>query len=632
MAFVPDTPTKFVPDKPPDAIGEANLAASRTEHSPVQDVIDMIRAVPSGLLPALKGALGTLTNPVGTVLNASQAVRSAAANPSATLSSIGDALRNATPQQVGANVIAPAVLGGAVTKGVGLAADAADTAAAAVPKVAPPLGMRTGESNPIARNIAGESAQPTVAAHNQAIAEPALGAQAGVPIGTKIDSTSLQAAREAPNSVYGRAANAIPAGPLSPNAAGIVNSVGGDDLVVRSPNVQAMIDAQKQRLLSGNLTGPQVVDAQRALRFNGFKGINSLDPEQQAIGKAQLSFSDALHQHMLDTLQENAPVTADQLTAARTALAQNHTVENLISKGGDLDLQKLAKMHRENPGLLSGPMADIAQFASDHPEVTSLPANAERFNPSGFVKDVAGVNPLERPVGSVAQLFGGHFARKALTGGAPPVPDVPVTGLGGEFGPIAPRQPPPLELTPSEGQAFTPAQQPLTPPAAPYQPPLGLGAPLRPVAPGTSAEGLTLSEPRTYGGQPPNNSDLGAVMSQGVPEGTMTRSPPPSAPEFARLGQPTTTGRANNASGESAASLEDQNTPKQNLIQYGPDDVPKPIMKSTGQKDVNPDKGHIIIDQDTGEIHKSGNLAPRLAQGLLARWKALHGSSLGNEF
>jgi len=664
MAFVPDAPTKFVPDAPPpDPVGEANAAAARTEHGPVQDVIDMIRAAPSGIIPALKGVVSSL-NPLENVANLTRAIHSVTADPDAALS----ALKNATPQQVGKNVLAPALVGAGVNELGGAAAGMADTAAARAAS-APPLDMRTGADNPIARNVAGESAQPAVAAHNQAIAEPALGAQAGVPPGTPINPQTLETAREAPNSVYQRAEQALPTGPLSPNAAGIVNSVGADDLVVRSPNVQAQIDAQKERLLSGNLTGPQVVNAQRTLRFNGFKGVNSLDPEQQAIGKAQLTFSDALHQHMLDTLQENAPVSADQLNAARTALAQNHTVENLISAGGNLDLQKLAKLHRDNPKLLTGPMADIAQFASDHPEVTSLPSNAERFNPSGVVKDIAAVNPL-KPV-TFSQPFFGAAARSRLTGGAPPTPQVPVTGLGGEFGPLAPRQPPPLDLRPPPGQAFTPHQpeaatgapqrdffgtgadnftaSPPTAPPAPaagppgqisladllshgveQPPPVGLsvgpmGAPAPSGIPFTRDAAHTAGDLSLGGtpfrGQPMPMSDFAGVKSQGVPEDIMTRT-------------------QNNASGESAASVEAINRGKreqalgQDRFLVDPDGKMWPV-RGVEAADAKAPPGSIIIQKGVGgtpyTILDRGGLPSSHAKGLMNRALAGgRGLSLGD--
>lgn len=368
---------------------------------------------------------------------------------------------------------------------------AANTAAriAATPAAVTKYGMRTAENNPIARNVAGTSAQPAVTAHNQAIADPVLGAQAGVPPGTKLTPASLEAGRTLPDSVYQRGAASIPTGLLSPNAAQMVQGVGADDMIVHSPDTQATIEAQKARLLSTPMTGDQLVNTQRALRFNGFKGIGSDDPEQQAVGRAQLRFADALHQHMVDTLPPNAPVSADQLVAARVALAQNHTVENALGPNGNVNLTKLAKLHNDNPGMLTGPMRDIAQFASDHPEVTRLPSDAERFNPSGVAQDVLNANVINRPVGATAQFFGGALARRALTGGATPPVTTPVTGLGGEFGELpmntlappsgalgeAPSRQQPLPLAPGQGQ--TPGitmQPPLMQAFEPHQPQLAM--------------------------------------------------------------------------------------------------------------------------------------------------------------
>lgn len=418
-----------------DAIGEANATANAQEHGPAQDIIDMVKAVPGGLLPALKGLLaGAGAGGPDAYINRGTHIPQtveAVTHPTQTLSSVGAALENATPQDVGRNVLAPIVTGGALGKVAGLAGGEASAAEAASP--AAQYGLRTGADNPIARNVAGESARPAVTAHNQTIADQALGAQAGVAPGTPLTSKALETAREAPNSVYKRAENAIPTGPLSPTAAQTVASVGADDMVVRSPDTQSMIDAQKARLLSGDLTGPQVVNAQRALRFNGFKNVASADPEQSVLGHAQLKMSDALHQHMLDTIPAGADVSADQLNAARIALAQNHTVDNLL-KGNNIDLQGLAKLHRDSPNILSGPLKDFAEFADLHPEVSSLPSKAERFNPSGLPKDLASID-LKSPA-TYLQPFFGAAARRVLTGGTE-APNVPVTGLGGEFAPIA---------------------------------------------------------------------------------------------------------------------------------------------------------------------------------------------------
>jgi hypothetical protein len=53
------------------------------------------------------------------------------------------------------------------------------------------------------------------------------------------------------------------------------------------------------------------------------------------------------------------------------------------------------------------------------------------------------------------------------------------------------------------------------------------------------------------------------------------------------------------------------------------------IMSGVNQKDIEPlSNRHIIVDADTKQIVKSGNMKPNLAQGLLNRWKA----GLANQF
>lgn len=519
--------------------------------------------------------------------------------------------------------------------------------AAAIKAATGPFGMKTGAANPIARNIAGSSAKPTIAAHNQSIADPTLGAQAGVPVGTKITPQSLEEGRKAPNSVYQRAETSVPTGNLSPASAQAVQNVGADDMIVHSPDTQATIDAQKARLLSGPLTGPQVVNAQKTLRFNGFKNIDSEDPEQLALAHAQLKMADALHQHMVDTLPSDAPVSADQLTAARTALAQNHTIENVLGPNGNVNLTKLAKLHNDNPGMLSGPMKDIAQFASDHPEVTRLPTDAERFNPHSVVQDIASINPLQRPVGSVAQLFGGAMARRALTGPKPTV-SPPVTGLAGEFGPIERGPPqPPVGMTaapptaPPPAAGSLPGQIPLADllsHGVEQQPAAGLSLASEAPAQGGlpfarnaahEAGGLEVAPEDAWfkGGAAPDLSDLGRVLSQGVPEDIVQRANNASNPVGGR--------------GANAASLEGVSAKNQAVakgvqpVSFGADDLEHPMsVHDIARRDLNPAPDSIFIDKKTGEIINSGRMAPRLAQSLLARWKAIHGTpgGLGAEF
>ena len=543
-----------------------------------------------------------------------------------------------------AGVVAP------VLAGARASTEAAELAAQNAPPAVAKYGLRTGADSPIARNVAGASAKPTVAAANQARVDPVLGAQAGVPPGTKITPAALEAARGPADSVYQRAEQSIPTSPLSPAAAQTVQGVGADDMIVHSPDTQATIDAQKARLLSGPLTGSEVVNGQRALRFNGFRNVASEDPEQSALGQAQLKMADALHQHMVDTLPPDAPVSADQLAAARVALAQNHTIESVLGPNGNVNLTKLAKIHNDNPGMLSGPMADIAQFASDHPEVTRLPSDAERFNPSGFIKDVASVNPLERPVGSVAQLFGGTLARRTLRGPKPTV-SPSVTGLGGEFGPLdrgAPQPPPGMTAStptaPAPSATGPPGQisladllshgveQPAPQGLSVGQAPAPQGIPFTQNAE-HMAGGLELAPERTYGGQPANNSDLGAVMSQGVPEGIVQRSKP------SGLTMPVAHNPAfitNNASGESAASQEAINRTASEAPRFiiDPDGNVTPLKaEGAAVADYKPSQGSIVVQgggpNGRPTIIDRGGLPQSHANGLLNR--ALS-RKLGDEF
>lgn len=479
MGFVADAPVKrgFVPDAPPPdvasspglmdvlkGVGDAALSGAAKVST---GIVGAPVALANRLVAALSGgdpqaaadaaheyvnskfghdtqtpvgkqigsAVSTALAPVGQSLQADsdllqrggEAVGIPRAETHGALSELGDIMGTA-------GATAPALAGARAST------EAAALAAQNVPTAVAKYGMRTAEDHPIARNIAGGAARPAVTAHNQSIADPVLGAQAGVAPGPPLNAAAIEAAQAGPDSVYARARAAIPTGPLSPQAAQMVNSVGAEDLVTHSPDVQAQVAAQKQRLLAGDLTGSQVVDANKSLRFNGFKNISSDDPEQVALGRSQLQMSDALHQHMVDTIPANADVSPAQLADARRALAQNYTVGSLL-KGGNVDLQALARIHRNSPGLLTGPLGDIAEFADQHPEVTSLPSKDERFNPSGVAKDVASVD-LKNPVSYLQPLFGGA-ARRVLTG--PRVtPQVPITGRAGEFAPLdgGPPQPP----------------------------------------------------------------------------------------------------------------------------------------------------------------------------------------------
>jgi hypothetical protein len=643
-----------------DATGAANRTSEAQEHGPAQDIIDMIRAAPSGIIPALKGAVSSLADPYGHAINLAQTIVKALKSPQATLTSVGETLRGATPEQVGKNVVAPLAVGGVAAGGAGMAADATDTAAlAATEAAAQPaaqLGLRTAENAPVARSIAGASGREALNLQNHQVGNTVAGAQAGVPHGTALDYDSLETARDAPNAVYGRVAENLPTAPLSPKAAQAVQSAGGADRITQgTPDAVTNIQSLKSQLLEPGraFTGNQVINESRGLRQEGGTNIASDDVSKQQLGKAQLEMARGLEQHVADSLPANGTTSLDQFQAARTALAKNYAVQSAL-RGPHVDLQALARVQRGDPGLLTGDLQTLADFANQHPEVSSLPSAGARYAPPGLGKDLGQVNIINPR--SWIQPILGSIARRSLTGSSAEAlgaaRQAPVSGLGGEFDPIDRTPQPPPGMT---------ASSPTTPPPAPVGPPgqipladvLSHGVE-QPPAPGLSlasgppapaggvpfqrnaaheAGGLTLADELGAGGpfrgQPMNLSDFAGVKSQGVPEGIMARSGRPSAPEFADLGQ-----RPNNASGESAASLEAQSRLQgekaagaQPVI-FGDSGI-TPLLHDVTAVDRSPPKGHIILDASTGKVIDGGGMKPSAVQALVNRYAA---QRLGESF
>lgn len=589
-------------------------------------------------------------------------------------------LKTRIPEALGA--VGTVTGAGGLAKGP-LAARAAGAAEAAAEPSAQ-LGLRTAEASPIARSIAGSSGREALNLQNHQVGNSVAGAQAGVPHGTDLSYDTLEEARGAPNAIYGRVAQNLPTAPLSPNASAAVQSAGGANRITQgTPDAITNIQGLKNQLLEPgrSFTGDQVVNESRGLRQEGGTNIASDDVSKQQLGKAQLDMARGLEQHIADSLPPNGTTSLDQFQAARTALAKNYAVQSAL-RGPHVDLQALARVQRGDPGLLTGDMKTLADFANEHPEVSTLPSAGTRYAPPGLGKDLGQVNIIN-PRSWIQPLLGAA-ARRSLTGSpaeaAAAARTAPVSGLGGEFdelpmnalhtpgevGPPPPRQPP-LPLGPQgSGQVTNPtggltASSPTAPapPAAgpPGQlsladllshgveqsPSPGLSAgPMGASAPAGipftrnaahEAGGLTLADELGAGGpfkgRPMSMSDFAGVKSQGVPENIMARSSRPSAPEFADLGQ-----RPNNASGESAASLEAQSrlgSEKAAGVQpviFG-DSGTIPLLHDVTAVDRAPPKGHIILDANSGKVINGGGLKPSAIQALLNRWQV---SRLGEAF
>jgi hypothetical protein len=404
----------------------------------------------------------------------------------------------------------------------------------------------------------------------------------------------------------------------------MVNDVNANRLVTRNKDADAIIDEQKQRLLAGNLTGPEIVDNIRALRQEGYarlgsEGTNSVMDHQ--VGSAQVQLSRALEQHVEDTLQPNANVTMDQWRQARVVQAKSSALQAAL-KGGNVDLKAIGRMQQADPGYLTGAFKDAADFANQHPKVAGLANNIEvppslsydaghAFASGGLPQDI-----LSRIFGATGVS---HLARNRLLGPSAEyiaaARQTPVAGLAGEFAPLAPRQPPPLNLSPPGGQAFEPNQggSPLPQgPGRPYQAPLELNPP-----PGQAFE------PHQQGAALPQAPEpslpLGTELSPPTKLG-QTKAGGKQRGSFSLRNIREVPGSGNETS--EGASLEQFNRGTRNLVTWD-GDTATPISRDVNQIDRStPPKGSVTLDADTGELVSSGNTPRGIANGLMSRWQA----------
>lgn len=587
------------------------------------------------------------------------------------------------------DIAGTAGLAAPLAAGASASAEAEATAAAANP--AARAGYRSAADHPIAAGAAGNSGTQALSIQNAQIANGRLGAEAGVAPGTALvpgDNGSLAAGRAAPGSVYDRLQNSLPTAPLSPAATSMVQNAGSAENVLTAPSAttQAAIDAQKAKLLNQPLTGPQVVQTSRALRQEGGARLGSDDVEQQNLGSAQLDIARALEQHIADTLPPGSTVDLPQFQAARTALAKNYALQGAV-KGGNVDLQAIARMQQRDPDLLTGEFNTAAQFANEHPGVAQHPNRIEV--PPSIPNDIgkvvgSGSDTVLNPA-FWSRLVGGQgLARRILTGSpdaaAQAARNAPVSGLGGEFSALPPGnlnlQPPPgqvgnapiqrgLPLEPGSGQPLNPTGGLTASPPAGAAPPaagspsdipladlLSHGVEQRP-APGLSVapmgsqpagEGIPFSRNVAHeaGGlqlnpedwlnnflKGENNSDLAKVQSQGVPEGIVQRAR--GGTDQGSIGS-VSPEFANVQAAERAAGI------KRSILD--PDGRATPIS-GVAARDVGIQGSSagsqvgngIAIEEAPGQaprIINPGKLSPRLAQGLLNRYIAMRG--LGGEF
>jgi hypothetical protein len=559
-------------DKPTPQDLESAKGMEQMSHqqTPVGDVIDMLKAVPGGVVKMLESIGNNATeHPVlGNIPGLVDLFKRVAADPGGTLTSAANAVKNATPTQVGENVVAPIVAGGGISEGAGAVASRLGAEATAAEQ----LGLRTAQGIPA--KMAGNTAGPTLDAQNNRVAATVLGADAGVPHSSPVTAQSLADARVAPGNLMDQGYGLVQPGPLSPAAREQVLAARGPATITKpTPNVANQINDIESSLLdpNGQFTGDQLRATRNSLNSDATAGATSTDADARAVAAYKRNVVSALDQHVADSLPEGSPITQDMIQNARSTLAKNYTLQDLIGKGNDINLQALAKLHRDNPNLLSGNSRTVAQFAHEHPEVTGTVSDEDRISPPSVMGDLASVNPL-KPIGTVGQALFGALGRRLLRG-APGEAigagmQAPVAGGAGEFSPL--------------DQALeSPAEAPSAAPA-----PLD----------------TALNGPRKINVP---NSQRGSMSFRDIERG------------------------GNDEASVSAASPEAISRGTRNLVEVGPDGNSSPVLRDVTQIDREPPPGHLIVDAGTGEIVKSGTMAPTLARGLLNRWKA---RGLGQSF
>jgi len=398
----------------------------------------------------------------------------------------------------------------------------------------------------VARRLANDKTVTQAATQrNQQIGNAIAGRVIGTNLGDAEAPSRVIAARAPANSVYDRMGAQLPTQPLENDQQLVdaINAAGqGGSKTRGTPASQQAIAAMRAQLLDGQPTdGPTLVQTQRSLRNDGRAGLNSTDPDAQHLGQAKIDIANALDGYFERNLPANAEVSQEQLAQARTALAQSHTVQDLLTPSGNIDLHALAKLHLDNPQMLTGPLRDLANFAGENPLVTRA---ADSILPADAIKDLRGsISPIH-PLGAVMNGFGGAaLARRILGAGRTaedvaatnPLPPQPIGGAG-TFDPIHPLS---RGLAPTPGQVGPPVQrqieaplrdltnQPprpgldLEPPPGtafePNQPALATGAPTQRSFFGTGANAFTAETPRAAAPAPRGGDiPLADVLSHGV--------------------------------------------------------------------------------------------------------------------
>lgn len=237
---------------------------------------------------------------------------------------------------------------------------------------------RQAEGSAGARVGAGVVGEPSLAQQhtltNQPVTNQLSKHEAGVPPDQELNYDTIEQARDnGPAKVYNAAHDALPEQLVQDSdlRGGIANIGDTTSQLPRSPDVEAL---KATMLNQPNMTRDELFSNVQQARARATKFMASDKPDDVAIGEAYMDladkYEDFIGRQLAASKDPNAP-SLDQWQQARTQFAKNYAVQGAL-QGADVDASKIAAMQRKDPGKLTGGLQLIAEQYNRFPLSTGF--------------------------------------------------------------------------------------------------------------------------------------------------------------------------------------------------------------------------------------------------------------------
>lgn len=347
-------------------IGEANAKASREEHGPIQDVIDMgagalkgAGKTASSIGTAVSHPLDTLEAIPGAIVRGATSWAKREADPVGFVKDIGNTLKAMTPAQAGEQ-LGSLAMGGAAGKAAGVLGDvvgpAAKAAVSGTPKAIEPIvaaarskgfilkpSQAGGAVGKFAEGVAGSpKLSAEVSIKNQPIANKIVADEVGAE--GKLSKESLKEAAVPHNEIYRQVSKLGHVDYDEAIAKDMANiGRGRGTTVASSEKIQKIREAYADR----SMDSADYVAEIDYLREAGAKNVKAPHkPEQNEVGRAQLQAAKALERRLNRHAEEMGDFEImDDYRNAREGLAKiNNTREALEGNTGNVSARKLSRL------------------------------------------------------------------------------------------------------------------------------------------------------------------------------------------------------------------------------------------------------------------------------------------------